>query len=69
MDTPGEKSNDTISKRQVKSITTEDVRVGSPKPVTEKLMGFGKGDVVVLNAAAEEDMEESVAEFTSSGWE
>jgi uncharacterized protein YgbK (DUF1537 family) len=51
-----EKSNGTISKQRVQSITIEDVRVGGPKAVTEKLMGFGKGDVVVLNAAAEEDM-------------
>jgi uncharacterized protein YgbK (DUF1537 family) len=55
-----EKSNGTISKQRVKSITIEDVRVGGPKAVTEKLMGFGKGDVVVLNAAAEEDMDVAV---------
>jgi uncharacterized protein YgbK (DUF1537 family) len=55
-----EKSNGTISKQRVQSITIEDVRVGGPKAVTEKLMGFGKGDVVVLNAAAEEDMDVAV---------
>jgi uncharacterized protein YgbK (DUF1537 family) len=55
-----EKSNGTISKQRVKSITIEDVRVGGPKAVAEKLMGFGKGDVVVLNAAAEEDMDVAV---------
>jgi uncharacterized protein YgbK (DUF1537 family) len=55
-----EKSNGTISKQRVKSITIEDVRVGGPKAVTEKLMGFGKGDIVVLNAAAEEDMDVAV---------
>jgi uncharacterized protein YgbK (DUF1537 family) len=55
-----EKSNGTISKQQVKSITIDDVRVGGPKAVTEKLMKFGKGDVVVLNAAAEEDMDVAV---------
>jgi uncharacterized protein YgbK (DUF1537 family) len=55
-----EKSNGTIPKQRVKSITIEDVRVGGPKAVTEKLIGFGKGDVVVLNAAAEEDMDVAV---------
>jgi uncharacterized protein YgbK (DUF1537 family) len=55
-----EKSNGTIFKQRVKSITIEDVRVGGPKAVTEKLMGFGKGDIVVLNAAAEEDMDVAV---------
>jgi uncharacterized protein YgbK (DUF1537 family) len=55
-----EKSNGTISIQRVKSITIEDVRVGGPKAVTEKLMGFGKGDVVILNAAAEEDMDVAV---------
>jgi uncharacterized protein YgbK (DUF1537 family) len=55
-----EKSNGTISNQRVRSITIVDVRVGGPKAVTEKLMGFRKGDVVVLNAAAEEDMDVAV---------
>jgi uncharacterized protein YgbK (DUF1537 family) len=55
-----EKTNGTISKERVKSITIGDVRVGGPKVVAEKLMGFRKGDVVVLNAAAEEDMDAAV---------
>jgi uncharacterized protein YgbK (DUF1537 family) len=55
-----EKTNGAISKERVKSITIGDVRVGGPEVVTKKLMGFQKGDVVVLNAAAEEDMDAAV---------
>jgi uncharacterized protein YgbK (DUF1537 family) len=55
-----EKTNGTISNQRVKSITIGDVRIGGPKAVTDKLMGFPKGDVVVLNAAAEEDMDITV---------
>jgi uncharacterized protein YgbK (DUF1537 family) len=55
-----EKTGGTIRKDRVKSITIEDVRVSGSNMVTEKLMGFQKGDVVVLNAAAEEDMDLAV---------
>ena len=55
-----EKTRGRITKDRVKSITIEDVRVGGPAAVTEKLLGLQKGDVVVLNAAAEEDMDVAV---------
>ena len=55
-----EKTKGRISKDRVKSITIEDVRIGGSEVVAEKLLKFPKGDVVVLNAAAEEDMDIAV---------
>ncbi len=55
-----EKTRGGITEEQVKSISIEDVRLGGPAAVTRKLMGFSKGDVVVLNAVAEEDMDVAV---------
>lgn len=55
-----EKTNGAIFHQRVQSITITDVRLGGGKSVTEKLMAFGKGDVVVLNAAAEQGMDIAV---------
>ena len=55
-----EKTKGRIMKDRVKSITIGDVRTGGPAVVTEKLLKFQKGDVVILNAAAEEDMDVAV---------
>lgn len=43
------------------SVSIEDVRVGGPEGVCERLLGVERGAVVVVNAAAEEDMHVFVA--------
>lgn len=52
-----EKSGGRIGRERVVSLGLEDIRVGGPERVAEMLEGFGKGAVVVVNAAAEEDMD------------
>jgi len=52
-----EKSGGRIGLDRVVSLSLEDIRVGGPTKVAELLMGFEKGVVVVVNAAAEEDMD------------
>jgi 3-hydroxyisobutyrate dehydrogenase-like beta-hydroxyacid dehydrogenase/uncharacterized protein YgbK (DUF1537 family) len=41
---------------QFMSISIEDTRGGGPEKVAQKLLGAAKGTVVIVNAAAEEDM-------------
>jgi uncharacterized protein YgbK (DUF1537 family) len=52
-----EKSKGSISADRVKSISLEDIRVGGPAKVTEKLLSFEEGTVIVLNAVVDTDME------------
>lgn len=55
-----EKIKGEITQERVVGISLEDIRQGGPEKVSEKLMGFEKGSVVILNAASEEDMDVSV---------
>lgn len=52
-----EKSKGLISPDQIQSISLEDIRSGGPKRVTELLLGFRNTKVIIVNAAAETDME------------
>ncbi|KAK7540882.1 uncharacterized protein J3D65DRAFT_616809 [Phyllosticta citribraziliensis] len=52
-----EKSKGVIKKDRVVGLGLEDIRVGGPARVEELLNNFPKGSVVVVNAAAEEDMD------------
>ena len=52
-----EKSKCEISADRVKSLSLEDIRSGGPDRICEMLLGFPKGSVVIVNAAAEEDMD------------
>jgi uncharacterized protein YgbK (DUF1537 family) len=51
-----EKAGSRFTKDDIRSITLEDIRVGGPKRVTEKLLSAPKSGVIVVNAAAESDM-------------
>lgn len=46
---------------QLHSITIEDIRIGGPEGVCEKLVNLPRGGVVIVNAAAESDMHVFVA--------
>ncbi|KAF4212738.1 hypothetical protein CNMCM5878_000757 [Aspergillus fumigatiaffinis] len=46
---------------QLHSVTIEDIRIGGPQAVYEKLMSFPKEGVIIVNAAAESDMHVFVA--------
>ncbi|KAK8228967.1 hypothetical protein HDK64DRAFT_254496 [Phyllosticta capitalensis] len=52
-----EKSKGVISRERVVGLDLQDIRVGGPARVEELLNGFSKGSAVVVNAAAEEDMD------------
>lgn len=52
-----EKSNGTISAGMVKSLSLIDIRQGGPEKIEEVLLGVEKGCVIIVNAAAEEDMD------------
>lgn len=52
-----EKSKGDITADRIKSLTLEDIRSGGPDKICTQLMSFPKGSVVVINAAAEEDMD------------
>ena len=52
-----EKSKATITSDRVKSLSLHDIRSGGPDEICKQLMSFPKGSVVVVNAAAEEDMD------------
>ncbi|PKX93797.1 uncharacterized protein P174DRAFT_441047 [Aspergillus novofumigatus IBT 16806] len=56
-----EKAPGRFGPEQLHSITIEDIRIGGPDAVYEKLMSFPKGGVVIVNAAAESDMHVFVA--------
>ncbi|KAL3477609.1 NADP-dependent oxidoreductase domain-containing protein [Aspergillus californicus] len=52
-----EKSKGSIPDHRVYSISLEDIRIGGPQAVTEKLLSFGKGSVIIVNAVVDTDME------------
>ncbi|KAK8879027.1 Oxidoreductase ygbj protein [Apiospora arundinis] len=52
-----EKSKGAISAEKVTSLSLETIRVGGVEAVLEQLRGVAKGTVVVVNAAAEEDVD------------
>ncbi|EAW22329.1 uncharacterized protein NFIA_010100 [Aspergillus fischeri NRRL 181] len=56
-----EKAPGRFAPEQLHSITIEDIRIGGPDAVFEKLTSFPKGGVVIVNAAAESDMHVFVA--------
>jgi len=56
-----EKAPGRFEPEQICSISIEDVRVGGPERVREKLISLPKGAIVVVNAAAESDMAVFVA--------
>lgn len=51
-----EKAGSRFSEKNLFSITLEDIRVGGPAKVTERLLQAPKGSVVIVNSAAESDM-------------
>ena len=56
-----EKAPGRYQPEQLHSITIEDIRVGGPEGVSEKLVSLPRGGVVIVNAAAESDMHVFVA--------
>lgn len=52
-----EKSNGEISDERIFSISIEDIRLGGPQKVFEKLMKLPQGSVVIANAASRRDFE------------
>lgn len=67
----GEKSGGLIKAGMIHSLSIEDIRKGGPSKVTELLTSFSKGSIVVVNAAAEEDIDVVVLgllEAASKGW-
>ncbi|KAH7350560.1 hypothetical protein BKA65DRAFT_453015 [Rhexocercosporidium sp. MPI-PUGE-AT-0058] len=51
-----EKTNGRFGDEQIVSVTLEDIRRGGGERVRDVLLGVGKGSVVIVNAACEEDM-------------
>jgi uncharacterized protein YgbK (DUF1537 family) len=51
-----EKAGSKFVEKDLFSITIEDIRVGGPSRVTERLLQAPSGSVIILNAAAESDM-------------
>lgn len=51
-----EKAGARFAQKDIFSITIEDIRLGGPAGVTERLLQVPRGSVVIVNAAAEEDM-------------
>ncbi|KAK4499712.1 hypothetical protein PRZ48_010230 [Zasmidium cellare] len=65
-----EKSKGSIARDRVQSITLEDIRVGGPSKVAQRLSNFEPGSVVVVNSAVTTDMEtfmQGLLEARSSG--
>jgi uncharacterized protein YgbK (DUF1537 family) len=52
-----EKSGGSIAEDRVQSISLEDIRNGGQQGVTERLLTFGKGSVIIVNAVVDTDME------------
>lgn len=52
-----EKSGGSIPDDRVHSISLDDIRTGGPDAVSKKLLSFGKGGVIVVNAVVDTDME------------
>lgn len=51
-----EKARGRFKKEDLWPVTLDDIRVGGPKKVTERLLCAPKGGVIIVNAAAESDM-------------
>ncbi|KAE8380602.1 hypothetical protein BDV26DRAFT_279373 [Aspergillus bertholletiae] len=56
-----EKAAGRFQPEQLHSISIQDIRVGGPEAVFNKLMGIPRGGVIIVNAAAESDMHVFVA--------
>ncbi len=52
-----EKTRGAIKAGEVMSISLEDIRVGGPEAVANKLMGMQAGQACIVNAASERDLE------------
>jgi uncharacterized protein YgbK (DUF1537 family) len=52
-----EKSKGKISPDEIKSVSLQDIRNGGPEKVKNLLLGFQHTKVIIVNAAAETDME------------
>ena len=52
-----EKSRGAITADRVKSLSLSDIRIGGPDTICQQLISFPTGSVVIVNAAAEEDMD------------
>ena len=52
-----EKAHGRIKANDVSSISIDDIRIGGPERVVDKLMSLAPGQVCVVNAAAERDLE------------
>ena len=63
-----EKSAGSISQDRVTSISLETIRKGGPDAVKEQMLGLEKGSVVVVNAAAEEDMDVVILGILKGGF-
>ncbi|KAL5041509.1 hypothetical protein BDW71DRAFT_201296 [Aspergillus fruticulosus] len=51
-----EKAPDRFTAEQIHSVTLEEIRIGGPECVRDRLLSFPAGSVVIANAAAESDM-------------
>jgi uncharacterized protein YgbK (DUF1537 family) len=51
-----EKAGSKFTEKDIFSITLDDIRLGGPAKVTERLLQVPKGSVIVVNAAVESDM-------------
>ena len=51
-----EKAGGKFTEKNLFSITLQDIRVGGPSKVTERLLEIPPGSVIIVNAAAESDM-------------
>ncbi|KAL2818363.1 hypothetical protein BJX63DRAFT_384110 [Aspergillus granulosus] len=56
-----EKATGRFTDAEIHSVALEDIRVGGPEIVCEKLLRLPRGGVVIVNAAAESDMHVFVA--------
>lgn len=52
-----EKTGGRVSQHSVQSISLDDIRLGGPKRVTEKLMQLGQGTMCIVNAASIRDIQ------------
>jgi len=52
-----EKSKGKITANRVQSVSIEDIRVGGPSRVTELLLSFPKGSIIIANVVVDTDME------------
>ncbi|KAL3486442.1 NADP-dependent oxidoreductase domain-containing protein [Aspergillus germanicus] len=52
-----EKSGGSITEDRVQSISLDDIRLGGPQVVAERLLSFEKGTVIIVNAVVDTDME------------